>query len=163
MKGIIKILAVSAAALCLSAGIASQTGCNGCAGGEQAYSGTCIGEYSYKNPYGDDRYGVKVSVEVEEDVIKRVVVLNSDYTEATEAMGKWNPETWDNNKATVLAKYAGKTVSEVMGIGVECDENGEPVTGTEENPVTYNGLIHTGATLSSGRLLKAVQNALSNR
>ncbi len=161
MNKILKFIAAAGLAVTVSAGALSFAACGG--GNEEVYNGTYSGEYSYQNPYGDDRYGVKVSVEVEDNVIKNVVIVNSDYTEASPAMGKWNPELWFENAQSVLVKYRGKTVSEILAITVECDENGEPVASTEQKPVNYDGLIQSGATLSSGRLLKAVQNALNSK
>lgn len=89
--------------------------------------------------------------------------MDSSYVEASPDRNSWTTATWTDNEDAVYAKYVGKTVKEVLAIEVKCDETtGAPITSTAEVPVTYDGLIHTGATLSSGRLLLAVQNALKS-
>lgn len=122
--------------------------------GEKTYNGTYTGEYHY-NGWGTE-YGVKVEVTVENNVIKSVKPVASDYVEASPDSGtKWTQATWTDNAASVYAKYEGKTVAEIKAIKVPTEEGGAPTTGE-----TYSGLVHSGATLSSGRFLLAVQNAL---
>lgn len=146
MKHLKKIaLIVLAAALCVC--VIAFVGCG------KGYNGTYNGEYHYTQ-YGTD-YGVKVEVEVENNVIKSVKVIPSNYTNASDARNDWTPEKWTDHEAEALAKFVGKTVDEIKAIVVERDEAGAPKTG-----VTYDGLVITGATMSSGRLILAIQDAL---
>lgn len=135
-------------------GAFALTGC------DKGLNGTFTGEYHY-NQYNTE-YGVKVEVVVENDVIKSVKPVDSSYVEASPDRNNWTTATWTDNEDAVYAKYVGKTVKEILAIEVKCEENGAPVTSTDEVTVTYDGLIHTGATMSSGRLLLAVQNALKS-
>lgn len=149
MKRFLKALALVAATACCVCALA-LAGCGG-----KSYSG----EYHYDN-YGTE-YGIKVSVKVDDGVIKSVKVVDSDYVEVSAVYDNlWtqeNIDNWVNNLNSLLAKYEGKTVEEVLAINVPVGDTGAP-----ETPQTYDGLVITGATQSSGRLLLAVQNALKD-
>ena len=73
---------------------------------------------------------------------------------------------WTNNENWLLQQYEGKSVSEVLDVKVFVN-NGEPYKVTDDNNQARNpqlsasGLLISGATQGSGRLLLAVQNALS--
>ncbi len=127
----------------------------GC-GGAKSYTG----EYGYEN-YGV-KYGVKVQVQVKGDKITGVEILQSDYTAATpEDIWDGKP-TWDEGLSALLKSFEGKTVEEIRAINVAVKDDGEPYTTDDGVQVNYGGLVITGATMGSGRLLLAVQNALSN-
>ncbi len=136
-------------ALALSTGMVALAGCG------NVYDGVYEGEYHY-NEYGTE-YGIRVKVEVEKDVITGVSVLPSDFVEATPAEYGWDDSAlWSQGRGQLLQKYVGRSVGEVKAEKVPVDNIGAPVTGN----VDYDGLIVSGATQSSGRLLLAVQNAL---
>lgn len=120
---------------------------------------TVTGEMHYNN-YGTE-YGIKVNVEVQGDRIKKVTVADSDYKDASDAMGDWNPQVWNDGLDGLLASYRGRYVSDVLAKKVETNAKGEPLT---TNDAGFNDFgddyIITGATMGSGRLLIAVQNAL---
>ena len=152
MKKLFKALAAVAIATAATVSIAAFAGCDS--------STTYEGEYKYENAWAaGSYYGVKVSVTVKDDTIQKVTIVDSDYTEVTESWS--NREVWDNGIDSLLAAYEGKTVSEIKAITVVCSDSGEPVAATSDSFVSYDSdLIITGATVGSGRLLLAVQNAL---
>ena len=80
-------------------------------------------------------------------------MLESDYTEVTDS---WeDKDIWINNLDSLLAAYEGKTVAEIFDVDVTVDGNGQPTA------VSDSELMISGATQGSGRLMLAVQNALS--
>lgn len=120
------------------------------------YDACAVGEYSYTQ-YGTD-YGVRVRVFVKENTVQRVVVLDSGYCNATEMeSGDWKPSNWTDNEQSALNAYVGKSVSELLA--ATATVSGQD--GAEANSVSDGSLLVTGATMSSARLLLAVQNALS--
>lgn len=150
MKKIFKTLAVCAVAGTLCAGVAAFTGCGD---KEETY----FGQYHYTN-YGHE-YGIAVNVTVKGDDIIKVEKVTSNYVEVTATWTEEGKATWNNGLNALLAKYADKTVTEVKA-----------ATGTikgqanaEENAISDNDLLITGATQGSVRLLKAVQDALNNK
>ena len=85
---------------------------------------------------------------------------------------KWTnaqAEYWTKTKAYLLQQYEGLTVKEVLGIKVYIKDSGEPYEvkddhNIERNPqLAESGLLVTGATQGSGRLMLAVQDALSKK
>lgn len=125
------------------------------AGCGSVYDGTYEGEYHYTE-YGTE-YGIKVKVEVEKDVITAITVLPSDFVEATPVEYGWDDSAlWSQGRAQLLQKYVGRTVGEIKAEKVPVDSVGAPIT----EGANYDGLLVSGATQSSGRLLLAVQNAL---
>lgn len=156
MKKLFKTVALTIITAALCVGIVALAGCGG---GDKTYNGTYVGEYSYTS--SGTNYGIKVSVEVENNVIKSVTKMESDYVEVTDPMPEYgwteeNVAAWNNGLSNLLASYAGKTVSEIKAIKVTVKDSGEPNLPVDE----YNGLVITGATVGSGRLLLAVQDAL---
>jgi len=117
---------------------------------------TVSGEYKYANAWVEGAfYGVKVDVTVENNVVTAVTVTSTDTAEYTNLSASWEDKAkWTDGQADFLASFAGKTVAEVMSIVVDCAENGQPNTVTGFTAVA-------GATQSSGRVILAVQNALS--
>ena len=117
------------------------------------------GDYHY-NKYGHD-YGIKVRVVVKGGAIAKVAVIPSDYVSASPAgsdpaQGQWvGRHLWDDGLAGLLASYEGKNVTDVLAATVGLKADGEPES------VSDDSLKIEGATQGSGRLLKAVQDALS--
>lgn len=120
---------------------------------------TLTGEMHY-NEY-DTEYGIKVAVTVKGDKIKKVEVLESDYVSASPESSGWDSSPWDNGLSALLAAYEGKSVKEILAKEV-VTEGDKPLVSNQSGFINYGSdLIITGATLGSGRLLIAVQNALS--
>lgn len=147
---LIFVLVMTAATACACA----FTGC--------AQKQTVTGETSYMQ-YGTN-YGIRVSVEVQSDKggdrISKVTVVDSDYVEASEWEGK---EDWDKNLNTLLLAYRGEYVKDILAKKVAVDKDGAPLGSDTEGFVDFGDeFITTGATVGSGRLLLAVQNALRN-
>ncbi len=85
-------------------------------------------------------------------MIEAVGIANSDYVEVTDS---WtNKEIWNNGIADLLKAYKGKTIAEILAVDVTT-ANSVP------SKVSDSSLMITGATQGSGRLLLAVQDALS--
>ncbi|MDE6557847.1 MAG: hypothetical protein K2K39_01950 [Clostridia bacterium] len=121
------------------------------------------GEMSYVQ-WGTE-YGVKVNVQIQSDNkgdrIRKVTVADSDYVSASPAMNGWDPKVWNNGLQTLLNAYRGKYVADVLAAEVVTNGEGAPLVKGDEGFVNYgDDLLITGATLGSGRLLIAVQNAL---
>ncbi|MCM1437590.1 MAG: hypothetical protein NC131_00060 [Roseburia sp.] len=110
------------------------------------------GEYGY-TAWGTD-FGAKVRVVLKDGVIQKVVTLSSGYSNAS-AQG-WTPQTWYSKADEILAAYKGKTAEYILGLTATV----EGQNGATENAVSDSNLLATDATLSSARLLLAVQNAL---
>ena len=152
-------IAKIAASVCLAGAVCA--GCaalSGCAWTTQ----TAEGEYHYTN-YGVE-YGVKVSVEVQNDEkgerIRKVTIIDSSYTQLSDANADygWTDEdrqVYIDGEQALLDTYRGKDVVEVLSMNVNTDAIGQPTSA--DSSVTISG-----ATQSSGRLLLAVQDALCN-
>lgn len=119
---------------------------------------TLEGEYYYANPYSAEApdYGVKVEVTVNKDdnTIEKVEIVESDYVQCTDSWKDKN--TYLNGEAELLAAYEGLEVDDVLAMTVTTGTDGTP------SAVSESDLLITGATQSSGRLLKAVQDALAD-
>ncbi len=118
------------------------------------------GEYKHENAYASGSYyGIKVRVAVKGGTVKAVGILPSDYTEATES---WSGKAgWDKNVQGLLNSYIGKSVSKITAVEVSCSSSGEPLSTEKGGLPADSGYVLAGATVGSGRLLLAVQNALS--
>lgn len=150
MKKFIKIFAVGAMACALSFGTLAFSGCFTV----KSYTG----EYGYVS-WGTS-YGVKVQVEVQSDQkgerIRSVGIVESDYVEATDA-NQWEDRSkWNDGLSDLLLSYRGRYLADVLVTDVVCDDGGAPVS------VANDGYVIAGATVGSGRLLLAVQNALKD-
>lgn len=115
---------------------------------------TLEGEYQYTA--WSTNYGVKVEVTVNKDdnTIEKVEIVESDYVQCTDSWKDKN--TYLNGEAELLAAYEGIGVDDVLAMTVTLDKDGIPTA------VSESDLLITGATQSSGRLLKAVQDALAD-
>ena len=113
------------------------------------------GKYEYTQ-YGTN-YGVKVQVRVDENkVIKSVRIVGSDYVDVS-------VDNWKNNIKPLLQAYEGRTVSEILAMQVAVSEAGAPLSANAEGFNAYDSaLIISGATMGSGRVLLAVQDAVKN-
>ena len=152
VKNSLKFISATVLATALSCGAFGIAGC--------ASTQKVVGEVSYTE-WGTN-YGIKVQVEVKSsskgDRIKEVTVLDSDYVSATEWEGR---ESWDNNLQNLLNAYRGEYVKDILAKEVATNEIGAPIASDEEGFKNYGEeFIITGATLGSGRLMLAVQNAL---
>lgn len=153
MKKIFKVIAAVAVSGACIAGAAALSGCYKTSG----YNG----EYSYYVSKWYTTYGTKVRVEVQSDGkgdrIRNVEIIDSVYTEATNSNPAYG---WDNGVGCeeLLVSYRGRYIADVLSTPVtltkEQTEAGCPVG------VGDDGLIVSGATQCSGRLLLAVQDAL---
>jgi hypothetical protein len=162
MKKTVKVLAGVA---CLAAISGASLGLTACGDTEKTY----LGEYKYENPYSaGSYYGVKVAVSVKDNAITNLQIVESDYTQlspAYEAAG-WTDarrQVYLDGEADLLKSYVGLKVNDVKGYEVAVKKGGEPyVTSDTDYFKAYNSdILLTGATQSSGRLLLAVQNALT--
>ena len=145
MKKAIIGLAVGAVAALGVVGFAA------CGSSEQ----TVEGEYHYANSCDETApdYGIKVKVTVKDNKITKVEIVESDYVEVTDS---WKDKAiWNDNIDDLLAAYKGKTVDEVKKASVTLEDSVPTAVGDED-------LLITGATQGSGRLLKAVQDALAD-
>ena len=127
-----------------------------CAGSE-----TVEGEYSYKNAWdktGTQSYGAKVTVTVKGGVITAIEVAADTDTFFNLSSGWTDKATWENSGKAMADSFVGLTVEEVNAIKVDCAESGQPNTITGAPSALK---VVSGATQSSGRLILAVQNALS--
>ncbi len=135
---------------------------------------TVEGEYKHVNAWDESKfYGVKVSVTVKGNVITEVKVTSTDTEDYTNLSASWpNKAVWTDGQAAFLKSFEGLTVEEVNAITVAKTDKGQPDTGSSnavKNPFTNlpEGLKvvqtaeGTGATQSTGRVILAVQNALS--
>ena len=152
---VLKAVAVMLAAATCGATCASFAGC--------AKTQSVSGEMHYAQ-WGTD-YGIKVNVEVQSDKkgdrIRKVTVADSTYVEASDAMGDWDPKVWYDGRQTLLNAYRGKYVADILALEVVTND-GIPLVKENDGFINYgDNLITTGATLGSGRLLIAVQNALA--
>lgn len=117
------------------------------------------GEYGYPNPWGGQGYGAKVRVVLKDNVIKKVVTLKSEYTNATPS---WDTALWYNEADRILAAYEGRTVEEITDLEVAKKADGSPLVKEDGGFSDFGSeFLATDATMSSARLMLAVQNALS--
>ena len=114
------------------------------------------GEYKYANAWVEGAfYGVKVNVTVKGNVITAVKVTSENTDAYTNLSASWADKAlWEEGEEAFLASFAGMTVAEANAVVVACQDNGQPTTVTGMEYVT-------GATQSSGRVILAIQNALS--
>ena len=77
-----------------------------------------------------------------------------------------NAATWTTYENWLLQQYAGWSVADVLDVSVFYDADGQPYKVTDKcnsynAQLASSGLLISGSTQGSGRLLLAVQNALS--
>lgn len=99
------------------------------------------------------------------------VTLTDESIAAIEALDHANVYGWDRSdvakwntyKAWLLQQYKGMAVSDVLEIEVYVNEKGEPYGVKDGYNASFSdsGLLISNATQGSGRLLLAIQNALS--
>ena len=121
--------------LCGLALVAALGGTTSCAAEETLYG-------TYVDNSGKSTYTTNVLVVVKGDTIIEVTVAEGS-THYTQGSTKWTGEAWTSKEAEFLASFAGKSVSEIKAVE------------------TYD--VVAGTTATSGRVLKAVQNALESK
>lgn len=174
MKKIFKGLAIAVAATATCAGVALAT--TGCSAGK---NGTYYGEYHYVN-YGHT-YGMIVEVNVENNIITKITdITNTDNSYAKEIQKdtEWvvvspaNPsidwseddvKKWNTYENWLLQQYVGWSVTDILDITVYYGSNGQPyeTKGGYNAELLQSSLLISGATQGSGRLMLAVQDALT--
>ncbi len=95
---------------------------------------------------------------------EEVTTFNKDWHSVSAPTGNWTEDdklNWLNKENWLLQQYEGMSVSDVMDIKVYYDENGEPYGKDDNTDFAASGLIISNSTQGSGRLLLAVQDALS--
>ena len=140
---------------------------------------TVEGEYKYA--YNDTlTYGVKVKVTVKDGVITACEVTSTDPETYTNLSANWTtnyqpggPDTegrkaWLDKHDEMVTSFVGQKVEDINKIKVACDTETNAEAHTVKGQPKAGGitgapsaLVVTGATQSSGRLILAVQNALS--
>lgn len=114
------------------------------------------GKYSVESVYAPGAYyGAEVKIVVKDGKIAKVAI--NPYSELILATDIWEDRAvWENSVAALLESYKGKSVEELENINYSQD------SGIASPPeLSAGGVLVTGASQSSGRLLRAVQNALS--
>lgn len=119
------------------------------------FGGYKVVEGSYSYEQWGTTFGEKVRVVVKDDTVLKVAILSSDLCNASPS--GWDSTNWFNNREAVLANYEGKKVEDILSGTAQVGGQ----DGAETNSVSDSNLIATNATLSSARLYKSVQNALS--
>ena len=125
---------------------------------------TVEGSYEYANAWTEgQQYGCKVKVTVKGGVITAIEVTEDTETYYNLSAGWTDKSKWEQGAEAMINSFIGRTVEEINAISVPCNATGESPVG---QPKTIDGApaelkIVTGATQSSGRLILAVQNALS--
>ena len=116
------------------------------------------GEYKHVDANDPTKfYGVKVVVKVEENVITSVEIVSQDtdsYRNVVESE-EWEQNwLWNYQKEEFINSFVGMTVEHVASVEIGCKENGEPRS-------IGDIVAISGATQSCGRIILAVQDALS--
>lgn len=150
MKKLVKVLALTALSAVVCLGVLVFAACG---------NNALYGEYHY-TAHGHE-YGIAVNVTVEDGKITKVEKADSDYVECSDVNDAYgwtaeNVKNWNDNLASLLKAYEGKTVEEVKA--ATCSIKGQD---GEEDKISDSDLVIADATQGSARVLRAVQNALS--
>lgn len=119
---------------------------------------TVTGECSYES-YGT-KYGCKVDVTVKNGIITNVKLYTDEETgwvRTTAPYGNWSQEQFDAAEsayAEYLDKFVGMTVEQANAIVATATAEGQSVEDKDNWAIA-------GATVSSARIIVAIQNALS--
>ena len=131
-------------------------------------SGEADGEYSYDNAWTPgQKYGAKVHVVVKNGVITEITIVTDTDTFYNLSKGWSDKAKWENGGQAMVDSFVGLSVKEVNAITVTCDaETNNEAHTVKGQPTKIDGApsalkVVAGATQSSGRLILAVQNALS--
>ena len=113
-----------------------------------------VAEYDENKPYN---YPVKPDIgDWGLNNAEEIEALMPDYYQWTNKQAA----VWTTYENWLLQQYAGWSVSDVLDISVFYSPYGEPYSTDHNAELNSSGLIITGSTQGSGRLLLAVQNAL---
>ena len=114
-----------------------------------------VAEYDENNPYS---YPVKPDIgNWGLNNADEIAALMPDYYQWTNA----NAAVWTTYENWLLQQYVGWSVADVLDVSVFYSTYGEPYSTNYNAELASSGLLLTGSTQGSGRLLLAVQNALS--
>lgn len=158
-----KLLVIALAVILVVSAVCVLAAC----GGEQVGEG----EYSYANAWTpEESYGCKVKVTVKGGVITKIEVTPDTKTYYNLSSGWENKANWENGGQAMIDSFVGLKVKDVNNIVVKCDTETNTEAHTVKGQPQAGGIsgassglkVVTGATQSSGRLILAVQNALSN-
>ena len=89
------------------------------------------GQYHYPNAWDASapHYGIKVKLVMKGNVVKRVVVVDSDFVSVTDS---WEDKaTWNEGLDDLLASYAGLTKTEILHMSATTNEDGQPESVSE--------------------------------
>ena len=95
-----------------------------------------------------------------------VTVYNKEWHSVSNPQGAWTEDAklnWLTKENWLLQQYEGWSVADILSVKVFYDENGEPYSEADNPGFVESGLVLSGATQGSGRLLLAVQDALKNK
>ena len=126
---------------------------------------TYEGSYDYDNAWTPgQKYGCKVTVTVKSGVITKVVVADDTDTYYNLSAGWTDKAKWQDGADAMINSFVGMSVEDVNKIVVA--KNDDSAKGPIGQPASITGApaalkVVAGATQSSGRLILAVQNALS--
>lgn len=143
----------------LMIGVLFLTGCT-IGGGE-----TVKGVYEYAaNAAGNTYYSASVTVKVKDEKIVSVT-LDDDSDVRFNLTQSWANEdklNWTDNQAAFLDSFKGKTIQEILSIVVNVIDTTQGYS-LKGQPETIEGYVDAvaGATQSSGRVILAIQDALS--
>ena len=131
-------------------------------------SGEVDGEYSYDNAWtAGQKYGCKVHVTVKNGTIVAITVDKDTDTFYNLSAGWTDKAKWENGGQAMIDSFVGLSVDEVNAIKVTYDtETNNEAHTVKGQPTKIEGApaalkVVAGATQSSGRVILAVQNALS--
>lgn len=124
------------------------------------------GEYSYENSWTPgQKYGCHVKVTISKGVIAKLEVTEDTDTFYNVSSGWESKQTWLDGKDALISSFVGLKVDDINKITVA--KNADSANGPVGQPTAITGApaalkVVAGATQSSGRLILAVQDALSH-
>ncbi len=131
---------------------------------------TVEGSYAYANAWTpEQQYGCKVKVTVKGGVITAIEVTPDTDTYYNLSSGWTDKSKWENGGEDMINSFIGMKVEDVNKIKVACDAETDTAARTVKGQPKAGGIsdapaalkVVAGATQSSGRLILAVQDALS--
>jgi hypothetical protein len=161
-----KMIASLACCALIGGCVLGVTGCSG-----KYEDGIYKGEYSYAcEAKPGETFGAKVEVTVQNQIITAVKV-SEDGTTYYNIAPFWPEGSREGDLGPTKAaegyqdyineKIVGQKASTIVSLKIMTDEHGIPKYDVAHKEA-WSDYIYTGATLTSGRLLLAIQNALTN-